>query len=139
MQKAFKVRRGAVTVEFALVAPITFLLIFGLIEFSRVSTIRHSVDNAAYEAARVGIIPGATNTDVHDAASQSLSDTGLIPSMVTVSPFPLNDDSTEVTVTVVVDVAQNSWVEPVFTRNLSLTGEATLGTERYRGFNPSGN
>lgn len=132
-------RKGAVSVEFAFVAPMVFMVIFGLIEFSRVSLIRHAVDNAAYEAARVGIIPGATNADVNKAVSWMLTSCGVSPSEISVTPFPLNDDSEQVTVTVVVDVADNSWIPPLYTADLSLVGKATLGTERYRGFTPTNN
>lgn len=50
--------RGATLVEFALVAPILFLLVFGLIEFGRYQAISTQVTTAAREAARFGIATG---------------------------------------------------------------------------------
>jgi len=44
--------RGAAAVEFALVLPVLILLVFGLIEFSRVYNIQISLSNAAREGAR---------------------------------------------------------------------------------------
>ena len=53
-------RTAAVVVEFAICAPILFLFFFASLEFSRVNMIRQSVENAVYEGARRGIVPGAT-------------------------------------------------------------------------------
>ena len=52
------VRCGATTVEFAACLVILMMMLFGGFEFSRISIVRHSVDNAAYEAARHIIVPG---------------------------------------------------------------------------------
>jgi len=89
-------------VEFAIVATIVFMVIFGLIEFARLSILRHAVDNAAYEAARVGIVPGATTTEVNNAADWVLANSGVSPTQISVTPFPLNDDSESITVSVAV-------------------------------------
>ena len=53
-------RAGATAVEFAIVAPIFFLIMLASFEFSRLNVIRHTADNAAYEAARHAMVPGAT-------------------------------------------------------------------------------
>lgn len=57
-------RRGAVTVEMALVLPIFTMLVFGIIEFGRGFMIMQLVTNAAREGCRRGIIDGSTNSDV---------------------------------------------------------------------------
>ena len=56
-------RRGVTTVEFALVLPILFTFFIGMIEFTRLSNLRHAADNAAYEAARCVVVPGATTAE----------------------------------------------------------------------------
>ena len=58
-----RTRRGATTVEFAIVAPVFFLFLLASIEFSRLNIIRHTADNAAYEAARIATRGYATNRD----------------------------------------------------------------------------
>ena len=63
-RKSASRRTGAAMVEFAIVSPLLFLFFFGAMEFCRVAMIRHTADNAVYEATRVGIIPGASSTDV---------------------------------------------------------------------------
>ena len=54
-------RSGVAAVEFALVAPIFFLLVFGLIEFGRMMMVQQALTNAAREGNRVAIL--ATTKD----------------------------------------------------------------------------
>ena len=44
--------RGAAAVEFALIVPILLVLIFGMVEFSRLYNVQLSLSNAAREGAR---------------------------------------------------------------------------------------
>ena len=135
IQKRLRQRtsRGAVTVEFALVSVIFFTLVMGMIEFSRLNIMRHAADNAAYEGARVGIVPGATATDVKAAAQQQLDALNINTSTVVVTPDPLTSAANHVTVSVTIPVAENSWIVPRFSNGMNIDSSATLGTERYRG------
>lgn len=63
--KRFHAREGAATVEFALVAPLLFLILFMTIEASRFLMSLHSVAGAAREANRVFAVRGD-----QDAAQQ---------------------------------------------------------------------
>ncbi|MCA9215970.1 MAG: pilus assembly protein [Planctomycetales bacterium] len=126
-------RRGAVTVEFALVSIVFFTFVFGMIEFSRLNILRHAADNASYEGARVGIVPGASVDDVKAAAQNQLDILRVNTSTVVVTPDPLTTAADSVTVTVTVPVAENSWLVPRFSDGLSMESSTTLGTERYRG------
>ena len=45
-------RRGAAVVEFAIVAPLFFLLIFGMIEYGRMVMVQQVITNASREGAR---------------------------------------------------------------------------------------
>ena len=56
--KRFHARDGAATVEFALVAPLLFLILFMTIEASRFLMSLHSVAGAAREANRVFAVQG---------------------------------------------------------------------------------
>ena len=47
---------GATVVEFALIAPLLLLLIFGIIEFSLLLFNKHIINNSSREGARAGII-----------------------------------------------------------------------------------
>ena len=59
-------RRGAALVEAALVLPIFFMVVLGIIEFGRAMMVGQMVTNAAREAARQAILDGATNAEVED-------------------------------------------------------------------------
>ena len=49
--------RRAPVVEFAIVAPIFFLFLMAAFEFGWLNVLRHTADNAAYEAARTRSCP----------------------------------------------------------------------------------
>ena len=57
-------RRGAATVELALVLPIFLTLVYGIIEFGRGFMVSQLVTNAAREGARRAILDGSTNSDI---------------------------------------------------------------------------
>ena len=66
-------RRGAATVEFALTSFIVFFLFMAMIEFARFHIVRHSMDQAVYMGARVGIVPGATSAEVDQTVRDRLT------------------------------------------------------------------
>ena len=107
-------RTAAVVVEFAICAPILFLFFFASLEFSRVNMIRQSVENAVYEGARRGIVPGATAANCRTSAQAVLNSISASGATITVTPTVITKDTPEVTVAVTVPVNNNSWVIPVF-------------------------
>lgn len=111
-------RRGAVAVEFALTAPIAFLLFFAALEFGRVNMIRHSMENAAYEGARRGLALGATERQIRQAANTVLDAVAIRRADVDV-----DNDDTHVTVSITANLDDQSWVAPLYFagRNLSTT------------------
>lgn len=125
-------RRGATLVEFALVVPILFVLFFASVEFSRVAMIRHTVDNAVYEAARTAIIPGGTTTAAQDEARRILTVVGIINPSIEVTPSPLTRSTPQVTVRIAVPINSNSYVPPQFFAGRSITRELTMQREGIR-------
>ena len=65
-------RRGATAVEFAMVAPIVFLLVLGLMEWARFEMIRQVSSTATFSAARIGTLPGATEAEVEQRVTDIL-------------------------------------------------------------------
>ena len=122
-------RRGAVTVEFALVVPILFLFVFGIIESARLNMLRNSLENAAYEGARRGIIPGATAADAKVEAERVLDAVNVGNASVAVSPAAIHSTTPEITVTVSVPLNGASWVIYVSARNNVMTRSITLTRE----------
>lgn len=127
------VRRGATAVEFALVAPVFFLILFASFEFGRLNMIRHTAEEAAYEAARAVIVPGATSADAVNAAQRMMGIVGARGTIVTVNPATLDASTEEVTVTVDVPMNQNGYIVPRFSRNRTITRSSRLRTERLTG------
>lgn len=126
-----KTRAGAVFVEFAICAQILFMLFFGSLEFSRVHMMRQSVENAVYEGSRRGIVPGATADDCRAAAQLILNAISANGAQIDVTPAVIDDDTTEVTVSITVPMNSNSWVAPLFFKDLTVSGSMTLRRERF--------
>jgi Flp pilus assembly protein TadG len=124
--------RGAAAVEFAIVAPIFFVLVIAAFEFGRLNVIRHTADNAAYEAARHAMVPGATAVEAVDKAGSILRIVGTRGAKISINPPLLGPEVDQVTVTVDVPLAQNGWIAPRFTRNTTIRATSTLRTERAR-------
>lgn len=90
-------RRGAALVEMALVLPIFFAVVLGIIEFGRAMMVGQMVTNAAREATRLAIIDGSTNTTVttwiNSFLNQSLGvAAGDVTTTITVVAAPGNAD-----------------------------------------------
>lgn len=122
-------RAGAVTVEFALCAPVLFLFIFASLEFSRANMLKHTAANAAYEGARAGIVPGATASDARTAANNALAPLNVRDSTVTINPSSIGPGTLDVTVTVLVPMNSNGYFTPIFFRNKVLTETCKLNRE----------
>ena len=124
-------RRGAVTVELALVAPMFFMILFASIEFGRMNMLRHAAHNAAYEGARHAVVPGASSADAIGKANDMLAAVGAYGGSVVVNPTSIDNDTNQVKVTVTLPMNQNGWILPRFTANREIIAESKLRTERY--------
>lgn len=125
------VRRAAVAVEFAICAPLLFLFFFGALEFSRMNMLRQTIDNAAYEGARRGVVPGATAGDMTAAAHAELDAVSARNATISVSPTVITKDTPSVTVDISVPFNENAWFTPAILNDLVLTSSLTLARERY--------
>ncbi len=123
-------RRGVTVVEFALTFPLLMLLVIGLIEFARISTLHHAADNAAYEAARHVIVPGASVAEAVAEANDLLARAGVRGASISVNPAVISEDTADVTVQVSVPLSENSWLPPGLTANRMVVRDTTLRTER---------
>ena len=125
-------RRGAATTEFAIAAPVLFLLLLAIFEFGWQVLIRHTADNAAYEAARRAIVPGGTSADAIDEANRIMGFVGAQEFDVQVDPTDINEDTLEVEVTVSGPYDENGIVAARFFRGLGFSSTSRLLTERPR-------
>ena len=77
------------------------------------------------------MVPGATVEEAKNKASQILSTVGVRSIDVQVEPEELTPETTELSVTIIVPVAENSWVVPKFFTGSTIQATSRLATERY--------
>lgn len=126
-------RRGSAVAEFAVVAPLLFLLLFGMFEFGRLVMVQQILTNASREGARRGILEQSTTAEVETVVTDYLSGSSIPGATVAVSPSPLSGVGfgDPVTVTVSVPFDQVSWVPaPWFLRGKTLTAQSVMRAER---------
>jgi Flp pilus assembly protein TadG len=130
-------RRGATSVEFALCLPIVVLVFFGIIDFCRFFFCQYANDQAAYEACRIAIVPGAQIAAVQTRATTYLNNCGISGATVTVEPrdnanvvqTAINRQTKSVAVTVSFPFSNAAWVTPQFFVNRTVTSTCTLNHE----------
>ena len=107
-----KNRRGTSALEFALVAPWFFMLVFGMLEFGRAVMVQQIITNASREGARMAVLDGATTGQVTSTVGTYLENAGITGADVTVTPNPptLAGYGEPVTVSVSIGFGQVSWV-----------------------------
>lgn len=110
-------RSGVTAVEFALVAPIFFLLVFALIEASRALNLKQALTNAAREGCRAAALATTLSSkDVDDATRNYLAAVTRYannPDKVrTTVPADLSNcpSGSELTVSVEVDFQDVTWM-----------------------------
>jgi Flp pilus assembly protein TadG len=128
-------RRGAAVVEFAVVAPVFFLLIFGMIEFGRAIMVQQILTNAAREGARFAVLDSTTPTHdlVVSKVTTYLQGSGITGGSVTITPTEPTSATYGQPVTVSVRVAFSnvSWLPSPFflTGSQNLTASAVMRRE----------
>jgi Flp pilus assembly protein TadG len=122
-------RNGTAAVEFAIVAPILFLILIAVLEFWRLNTIRYVAHQAAYQASRAGVIPGVDAASLQQTALNVMAAIGTSGTIVDIDPPVIEDTTEEITVTVRVPLADNAWFTPQFFNQPEITGRSTLQRE----------
>ncbi len=105
-------RTGAAAVEFAVIAPIFFLMVLGMIEIGRAVMVQQIITNASREGARQAVLDGATATDVQTYVNDYLTDASTPTATVT---FPQGNPEnagfgTSVEVRVSIPFSQVTWL-----------------------------
>ena len=70
-------RKGAAVVEFALVVPVFFLFILGVVEVGRGLMVSHLLGNAAREGCRYGIIGSKSSDQIRTVVVNKLAAQGI--------------------------------------------------------------
>ena len=66
-------RRAAAAVEFAVVAPVFFLMVLGMIEYGRMVMVQQVITNASREGAGKAVLQGTTRSEVQAAINSYLA------------------------------------------------------------------
>ena len=137
-QSCRKKRRGAAVVEFAVVLPVFFLLVFGMIEFGRMVMVQQVLTNASREAARIGVLDGTTSEEVKTSVVNYLTsasipfDPATPGNSVTVTPSPPSSAGfgEPVTVTITLPFSQVSWLpSPMYLGATTLSATTVMRRE----------
>ena len=124
-QRRLTARRGTALVEFAVVAPLIFLLFLGGLELTALNFARQTAGNASYEAARKMIIPGSTAAQAEAEGLRQMNIVGL----GTGATVTIASTTTSVTATVAVPASNVSWGLMRFSAGYTLKQTCTLTKE----------
>lgn len=125
-------RRGAVAVEFAVIAPLIFLFFFASVEFGRVLMVIHGLEAAAREGCRVAVGWNATTQEVEDTVDERLKEFKISGHELTIEPNPPTGARQWEPISVKISVSYDNvgWLPmPGFLKGITLSGSCTLPQE----------
>jgi Flp pilus assembly protein TadG len=124
-------RSGAAVIEFAVIIPVFMLILLGTIEACTMIFLQQSLETAAYEGARVTIVPKTKTSDVEAAANVILTPRKIQNSTITITPadFQSAPFGTFIRVTVSAPCNSNSVLPPMFYGSGSLTANVDMMKE----------
>jgi Flp pilus assembly protein TadG len=127
-----KKRLAAAAVEFAVVAPVFLLMVFGMIEYGRMVMVYQVITNASREGARAAVLDGATTSSVTASVNSYMTSALISGQTVTVSPNPPSTAQygDPVTVTVSIPFSQVSWLpSPMYLGSKTLAAATVMRRE----------
>lgn len=126
-------RRGVAAVEFAIVAPVFFLLIIGIVEIGRAMMVQQVLINASRVGARRAITLSSTEQAVIDVVEEYAAGVGVDGVTVGVSPNPATAAAgASITVDVEIGYNQVSWLPaPWFMGGKQLTATSVMRKEGF--------
>ena len=125
-------RSGVAAVEFAIVAPVFFVLVFGMIEFGRMVMVQQILTNASREGARRAVLDAATTDNVTTVVNDYLTSAAINGATVSVTPGPPSSAAfgDPVTVNVSVPFSSVSWMpSPWFLSSTTLSATTVMRRE----------
>jgi Flp pilus assembly protein TadG len=121
----------------AVVVPVFFLLIFGLMEFGRMIMVQQALTNAAREGCRMAVLSTTIDetdveTTIRSYLQASVANAGNIGAFrVAISPesFTGIESGTEIAATIEVNFSDVSWLPANFLGGSVLQAQATMNRE----------
>ncbi|TWU28337.1 TadE/TadG family type IV pilus assembly protein [Bythopirellula polymerisocia] len=126
-------RRGTATVEFALIAPLFFMLVLGCIELSRGLMVQQVLTNASRVGVRNAVMLSGTQSSAVSAATNFANGASVGGIEVSVTPDPSDASAGDmISLTVSVPFANVSWVPaPKFLGGTTLTATSVMRKEGF--------
>jgi Flp pilus assembly protein TadG len=131
-RRRLRCRKGAAVVEFAVVAPVLFLLLLGMIECGRMIMVQQSLTTAVREGARIAVSEGNNAAAAIDAVQSFLGGTGIKGAKVAVKPTNVGTmaHGQPISVSASVPFRKVSWLpNPFFFADKTLSSTATMRRE----------
>jgi Flp pilus assembly protein TadG len=118
------------------VAPVFFLLVFGMIEFGRMVMVQQIITNASREGARLAVLDApegvSKHTEVLNAVRDYLASAGITGATVETTPYEPSDAACgdPVTVKVTIGFDSVSWIPtPIFLSGKNLVATTVMRRE----------
>ena len=131
--RSFRKQRGAAAVEFAVVAPIFVLLLFGMIEYGRMVMVQQMLTNATREGARRAVVDGTTTASVRTTVQDYLTGGNITVNddEISVNPDPTTAAFGDpVTVSLTVPFSRVSWLpSPMFLGKANMSASSVMRRE----------
>lgn len=132
-------RRGAAAVEFALVATVFFMFVFGIFEIGRLVMLQQIMGEACRQGARRAILENADESEVVDLVESRLAANSIAGATVTIT-WPTKDTQPNManlgfqdplTVRATVPYSDVSWLPPVWVfQSAVMEAQSTMRVER---------
>jgi Flp pilus assembly protein TadG len=127
-------------VEFAVVAPVFFLMILGMIEIGRAIMVQQIITNASREGARLAVLPGSTVADVNTRVQEILTAstiTGATVQILDEQGAVTNPETAQygdvINVTITVPFSDVSWLPTSkYLSGKTLSASTVMRTERVQ-------
>ncbi len=100
--RRFKRRAGAL-VEFGIIAPMLFTILFGIVEYGYVYMVRQTMTNAAREGCRIGILQSSTEADVLSIVDTMMAPSGCSTYTTVFTPATADDPINSVVISTTYD------------------------------------
>ena len=101
-RRRFRRRAGAL-VEFAIVAPMLFTILFGIVEYGYIYMVRQTMTNAAREGCRIGILQSSTEVDVLSVVDTMMAPTAVSNYTTVFTPASVDDPINSVAISTTYD------------------------------------
>ena len=130
--KRRQTRRGAATVEFALIAPLMIMFTFGMIEIGRLLMVKNAATQATREGARAASLPTASDEAVASRVQEELQLLSVNGAIIETTPTSIGSAGPGELISVRVRINPNdvSWAPTFFPFQIpEIVAESTMRKE----------